>query len=293
MESNVELKTAIITYIDKNYEENLELDFLKSLFIVAKFRGKVIVLDYGMSERTRCKIKKEYGDAVEIHPCQPRPSIFSARYRDIKEVIERLDNDVEVVITADGGDIWFQERLAPLISGYVERIGLAHEERQWGIDDWTKACLECMEKNKREQVMSVLQGTNVYNSGVIIGNKNMMKGFFERVYDHILTYGHEFFGIDQMFADYEYALLEEREKNDLNDIYNFVVVSNKNKYFLKNEEVYREDGCKVVIVHNAGGNWRMLKRPFQNAYKNEEQYHIQDKYLFMDEIGAKGGEACS
>lgn len=28
----------------------------------------------------------------------------------------------------------------------------------------------------------------------------------------------------------------------------------------------------VTVVHNAGANWRVLKRPFENKNVNEQQY---------------------
>lgn len=284
---NNEKKMAIITYIDKNYEENLEYDFLKTLFEKAHFCGKVVIIDYGMDKYVSDRIKMQYGRAVEIIQCCPKSSIFSARYRDIKEVIDNLDDKVEVVMTVDGGDVWFQGGLSSLSVDYSKKIGLAGENRVWGNDDWTNACFNCIHADEREHIMSVLKGMVVYNSGLIIGNKVLVRDFIDRVYKNILEYGHEFFGIDQIYADYEYALWNESEKQNLNDIFNFVVVSNKDRYYLQDEEVYRIDGSKVVVVHNAGGNWRVLDRPFKNMWKNETQYYIRDKNLFSTNMNIK------
>ena len=72
---------AVITYIDANYQENLEFDFLYTLRNVANFKGKIIVLDYGISKEVRYRIIEKYD--VEIFECIKDISVFSARYRDI------------------------------------------------------------------------------------------------------------------------------------------------------------------------------------------------------------------
>ena len=80
--------TAIITYVDRNNEENLERDFLPSLFFNAEYAGLVYVLDYGMDSEVVNRLSDKY--PVHFIECSIETDIFVDRYKNISSIIESL-----------------------------------------------------------------------------------------------------------------------------------------------------------------------------------------------------------
>lgn len=269
---------AVITYIDENFQENLELDFLYTLRNNAKYNGKIIVLNYGIANETVCHIKNMYD--VEIVECTKDISVFSARYRDIANVLENLE-DITHVLICDGGDIWFQESINEIFRLAYDGIACIEEERILGEDEWTNKCINNLPSELKWELVSQVNHTSVKNSGVVCGKKEILKPMLKNIYDDIAKCGFEFFGIDQLYFNYEWCRLTEIKKVILDEIYNYVLVSHKEEYDIINTgEIYLHNGKKAVIVHNAGGNWRMIKRPFENKNENYEQYVIENIYFF-------------
>ena len=274
--------TAIITYANKNSEENLEIDFLKSLYTVAHYTGKVIILNYGISENAINRIKKMY--PVQIVDCCIKTDIFVDRYRDIASEIENLDNDISTIITMDCGDVWFQSSLEIMQNIGIDEIWTVMENRIWDEDEWALKCINNLVDKDKEYVIEKLTGTNVRNSGVIVGGKNAIKKLSKKVYHDILNCGYFYFGIDQIFVNYEIAKLDVDKRRSLDEIFNYVLISNQGQFYIIDNVVYRNDGNKIVIVHNAGGNWRLLKRPFTNKWHDTNQYIIENIKKISEEV---------
>ena len=134
-----ERKTAIITYMDEFFFENLEKDFLPTLFNVANYKGKVYLLNYGITDMDIQKIKQQY--PIYIINCNKERPVFSNRYFDIPSLIEQLDENIEYVMTMDSGDIWFQKSINEVFEKCKEGIGCVAEERIIGVDHFTEYCL--------------------------------------------------------------------------------------------------------------------------------------------------------
>ena len=269
-----EQNTAIITYVDRNNEENLERDFLCSLFIVAKYVGRVVVLDYGISADVKQRIMKKY--PVELVDCKVETDIFVDRYKDIVSVVKNLEENISVVITMDSGDIWFQSSLSPFFDVNPGEIGTVQEMRIWDKDEWALKCLNNLSDSDKKRMLDTLSGTYVRNSGVIIGDRDAMLQLARNVYNDILVCGYSFFGIDQIFVNYEITKLNEEKRRSLSELLNYVLVSNVNDFKIIDGTVYRKNGERIVVVHNAGGNWRVLERPFENKWSNPDQYTIEN-----------------
>lgn len=273
-----EKKTAIITYVDRNNEENIKEDFLKSLFEVSKYKGHVIVLDYGMSE----DISKEIQDCypVKTYRCNKEIDIFVDRYKDISKIIYSLPEQVSTIATMDSGDIWFQKNLNEMFEIGVNEIRTVIENRVWDKDEWSLKCINSLGLQEKQRVIKILSGTKVRNSGVIIGSRELIRSLFENVYDDIFLCGYSFFGIDQIFVNYEIAKLNAEKRRSLKDKFNYVLVSNAKDFEIIDNVVYKKNGEQIVVVHNAGGNWRILGRPFLNKWSNPEQYAIENVKRF-------------
>lgn len=269
-----EKDTAIITYIDDNYVENLENDFLISLIERAKYKGKIVILDYGMNEESVNRIKERF--PVLVYKEMKNMPVFSIRNRDIPKVIDSLEENITHIMTIDGGDIWFQEPILEVFNITEKRIGCVQEDRVIGIDQFTNDCLDVLKKEKRDEIINSIKNEKVKNSGVICGPREKMKSLLMNIYADMIKAGVEFFGIDQLYFNYEWSKLRNEEKVILDDIYNYVIITNKDKFNNVEEIIFTENWKKVCIVHNAGGNWRILKRPFCNKSSDYNQY------LFLD-----------
>lgn len=270
-----EKNTAIITCIDKNYEENLEYDFLESLFHVAHYSGKVIVLDYGMSDEACKHIQEKF--PVIVCKYEKIMSIFSLRYKHIPEIINSLEENITEIMIVDGGDIWFQRSISEVFEMVKDGIGTVAEERIIGEDDWINKILINLEDGLKEKILQRLKGKKGVNAGVVCGNREKMAELYEKIYKDIVDCGIEFFGIDQLLLNYEWYGLSGHERVCLEEKYNYVVIShNADEYSIKKNIISTRDGNLITIVHNAGGNWRTIKRPFINKNVNEEQYYIEN-----------------
>ncbi|MDD5901674.1 MAG: hypothetical protein PUC73_12365 [Lachnospiraceae bacterium] len=270
-----EKNTAIITCIDQNYEENLEFDFLETLFNKAKYSGKVIVLDYGMSEVVSERIRKKF--PVLIYRLKKELAVFAIRFKHIPQVLRTLDEEIKQVLVIDGGDVWFQQSLWPMFELTENKIGVITEDRIVGEDDWTDRGMNNLSVEMRDQVMHELKGRRVINAGVVCGDREKMEVLYRKVYNDILACGIEYFGVDQLFLNCEWYKLEETEKTFLDNQYNYVVISHdKEEYSIKDDIIYTKNGDMITVVHNAGGNWRVIERPFKNKYVNEQQYYIEN-----------------
>lgn len=265
-----ERKTAIITYIDENFMENLEQDFLHTLFFRANYQGKVIVLNYGIDSESI----KQFGDGhnVSFVKCEKLMPVFSNRYIDIPKAIDSLDSSVTHVALMDGGDIWFQDNITGIFEKTANGIGCVEEERIIGEDDFTEHCLGKMNIVERTRLEDVLDGKCVKNSGVICGPREMVKKIVMDVAQDMLRHDTEFFGIDQLYFNFNWYQLDADNRVELDELYNYVLISNQGKYKIIEDDIYSDADDLIKVVHNAGANWRMLRRPFKNAYVNEEQY---------------------
>lgn len=266
--------TMVITYIDENYEENLENDFVATLRRKANYKGKIVVLDYGVSEDVVTRVSSAYD--VEFVRCKKDISVFSQRYRDIPAVINAQDESITHVMVIDGGDIWFQKDIMPIFRATVDKVGCVEESVIMGENEWTDKCLFNLSKETQEEILKYCKGKHVKNSGMVAGPRELIEKIIKNIYYDIYNSGIEYFGIDQLFFNYQYMKLDVEMRTLLDNEFNFVLITNKEGYYIKEEDIYREDNKLVTIVHNAGGAWRLIKRSFVNKKSDYEQYILEN-----------------
>lgn len=265
-----EKKTAIITYIDNYFIENLEFDFLKSLYEKASYKGKVIIMNYGMAVADKERILNKYN--VIIIDYKKVMPVFSNRYFDIPKLINELDSDIKHIMLVDCGDVWFQTSLTPLFKECEDKIGSVEEKRPIGNDEFTKYCLDNLDDKERIRIGQGLVGKNIINSGMICGPRELVRSIISRVSEGMRINNTCYFGVDQVYYDSEWYALADNLKVYLDEKYNYVLISNTGRYSIKDDIIYDENEKIVTVVHNAGANWRVLKRPFTNKNINEQQY---------------------
>lgn len=268
--------TAIITYMDNYFVENLEYDFLDSLVNKANYKGKIVILDYGMNAEDVERIKSKFD--IFVYKCDKVMPVFSNRYYDIPNVIDLLDENITHIMTIDGGDVWFQDEVNEIFEKSQNGIGCVEENRIIGEDEFTDYCMNKMSEIEKKRILKNLSGKKVRNSGVICGPKLDMKNICSKIAADIEKSSSEFFGIDQIYFNYEWYLLDSDKRISLDELYNFVIVTNVDRYIEKEGCIFTDTGKLVTVVHNAGANWRILKRSFENKNMNYEQY-TETRYI--------------
>lgn len=263
-----EKNTAIITYIDDNFSENLEYDFLETLFQRAHYQGKLIVIDYGVNDLAKERMRGRF--PVEFYKSNKIMPVFSNRYKEIPHIIDQLDQNITHVMTIDGGDVWFQTSIHKIYEICEKRIGLVKETTVIGEDDFTNRCIEMMKPEYQKELLSVIGGKVLRNSGVICGPREQMKQYINRIFKDMQRCHTEFFGIDQLYANYEYYQLPEEMRVDISNLYNYVL--KLYEYHVVDNLFYNINDELVSVVHNAGGNWRAIERPFKNKNSDYNQY---------------------
>lgn len=270
----VEKNTAVITYIDENYEENLEKDFLYTLRNIALYKGKIVVIDYGMSKVIKNRIIKEYN--VDIYSYKKDMAVFSLRNKHIPDVISKLNPIITNVMVIDGGDIWFQKSISSIFEATKNKIGCVEESIVFGKNEWIAKCLSILNDDIRSEILKYTNGQHVKNSGMVCGPRNCVSNILQKVYLKMLDCGIEYFGIDQLLFNYECCKLRKDKIIILNKEYNYVLVTNKGEYLIKDDKIYDKDLKLVTVVHNAGGKWRMINKTYGNKMIDDEQYSLNN-----------------
>ena len=121
-------------------------------------------------------------------------------------------------------------------------------------------CINILDDAIIKRVTDVLDKKPVKNSGMICGPRSEIVSLLIKVYNDMKECNVEYFGIDQLFFNYECCKLKENQLILLSNEYNYVLITNKDNYSIKDEMVYNEHSNMVTVVHNAGGHLREIKK---------------------------------
>ncbi len=261
---------AILTCMDSNFENNLINDFLRTLRNIAGYQGRVIILDYGMSVEACKRIKNEDTEA-EIIKCSKDRHIFSVRFRDMAEIIERLPDGITNVMSIDGGDVWFQEPIDDIFEicnnkiGYIEDYSL---DNSW----WNRQLLNLLKPEEMNKLFKNFRGTRQKNAGMICGPRNIMIKVSDLIDKYVRNNGNDFFGLDQLYFNYIINNMPDNEKIVLSKKYNYVLIDNRHKLIIENALIYNENHELMTVIHNAGGGYnRVIKKDSCEGF-DEAQY---------------------
>jgi hypothetical protein len=271
-----DVKTAVITCIDENYEENLEIDFLETLRNVALYKGKIIVIDYGMSNIRKERIQVKYN--VKVYSFKKTMSVFALRNRDIPIVIDKLSDNISNVMIIDSGDVWFQKPITPIFEHTKTKVGCVEETIFFGQHEWTMEGLANLNENLSKSILDVTNWKPIMNAGMVCGPKLIVNNLIKSLYNHIFSAGIEFFGIDQLFFNYELYKMNNNIVK-LQHEFNFVIISHKDEFYEINGKIYDKDMNKVTVAHNAGGIDRIINKQYKNILLDESQYIVKNVRL--------------
>lgn len=261
-----EINSVIITSMDSNYEKNLLKDFLYTLFNFASYKGKVIVLDYGMSSSTINNIQKDYG--VKIVKCsKDGRQIFSVRNRDIVSVIQELPEDITHVMAVDSGDVWFQAPINELFELCDTKIGYVESYYYMSSDLWAKKFLKILGPHEMNKLLYNFRATKLKNAGMMCGPKDLICCVANAINELTVKAGMDYFGLDQVYFNYIINKLDSNLKLVLPKKYNYVLVDNKKTLIIKDEKIYDNENVLVNVVHNAGGAYgRVIKKEVGSSF---------------------------
>ena len=271
-----DVNTAVIPCIDENYEENLEMDFLETLRNVALYKGEIIVIDYGMSNTRKERIQVKYN--VKVYSFKKTMSVFALRNRDIPFAIDNLSEDISNVMIVDSGDIWFQKPITPIFEKTKDKIGCVEETIFFGQHEWTMEGLANLNENLSKSILDITNGKPIMNAGMVCGPKAIIKNLIKSIYNHILSAGIEFFGIDQLFFNYELYKINANIVK-LHHEFNFVIITHKDEFYLIDGKIYDKDMNQVTVAHNAGGVDRIINKQYNNTLLDESQYTVKNVRL--------------
>lgn len=261
--------TAVLTCMDCNFEHNLINDFLKTLRDIACYRGKIVILDYGMSEEAIDRVKNEYGALVI--KCSKDRHIFSVRFRDMAGIIDSLPTDITHVMSIDGGDVWFQASIDGVFELCADGIGYIedyHLDNSW----WNRKILNLLRPEEMVKLRKNLRGTRQKNAGMICGPRSIMSTVADVIGKYVLNNGMDFFGLDQLYFNYIINNMSPDQKVVLPKKYNYVLIDNRRKLIIKDNLIYDENHEMVAVVHNAGGGSQRIIKKENPKSIDESQY---------------------
>lgn len=250
---------AIITCIDSNFIDNLKNDFLRSLVEAANFDGHIYIMEFGINEEIKREIQKSYN--VIFVSYTGKNMIFIDRYKYIVELIDTMPKNITHIMYIDGGDVWFQKDISPIFKYCKHNIGCVEESIMFDSNQWCKDCIANLPKPYIEKVNGYLKNQYVKNSGLVCGPRNSISLLCKKIYNDIKDCGVDFFGVDQIFFNYEINKAEDTIVK-LDKEYNYVLVTIADGFIFKSNKIYNSENKLVTIVHNAGGNYRVLNRTF-------------------------------
>lgn len=263
-----EKNTAIVTCVDDIQAANLEGDFLRTLKEVG-YKGFVYVIGYDINSEMKRRLEDQYN--VTFFCYEKTQPVFSLRYKHIPDILDALPGHISNVMLIDCGDVWFQKPIMPIFEQTENKLGCVEEPFFFDKSEWVSLCLNNLKKSHVDRIMSNSRGKRNKNAGMICGPKNMVQKIIQNVYMDMIDTGIEFFGLDQLFFNYEANRLSDDDLILLDKEYNYVLINNID-FIYKNQKIYKDEEHIVTVVHNAGGAWRIFNRKYGALNKEEEEY---------------------
>lgn len=246
------MKHVIISSTDEKYADFLLNHWLASLRDHVDLTNiDVVVIDYGMGEDHRRQLQSL---GVRCHPSVLDGNITNIRYRDIADVLNERTYDQ--VLSVDGGDLIFQADISHLFEQHRNRFRAVCDQVHVPFHEAILPRKD-IRPDDFERMFWFLKGKPRINGGVIFGPadqfKELWKGYLE------LTQGYQVFGTDQFVMNY---MLHQRGFVALPNKYNYVILTKKSRFWIRNGIFIDRNREPIPVVHNTG--WKTLTRCIGN-----------------------------
>lgn len=243
------MKHAIITSSDAKYGDFLINHWLKSLKENVDLTNiDVVVLDYGLTEEQKARLK-----GCIIYKGKRDGHVTNIRHRDTSRFLE--NNEYDQILTCDGGDIIFQEDISKIFEKDKDDFRVVQEDICFPFQDiYAKRSFSEKDTN---MINYTLKDRKMINAGVIIGPYRKFKCLAKEC-DNLMI-DKSSFGPDQVAVNF---ILHRDGFKPLENTYNFVITSSKERFKIKDSLFFFKNGEKIAIPHNVGN--KSMFRPIIN-----------------------------
>lgn len=258
-------KNCIITASDAKYGDFLIDHWFRSLTENADLSGiDVVVLDYGLSTAQRFYLEQH---EVRLVSCEKDGHVVVIRFRDMADFLSR--NDYAQAALSDGGDIIFQDDIAPIFSLHPDSFRGVQEDLRSGFGIFLTD--EFFSKQDKKLLSENLMAEEMVNAGFIVGPGDGMRRLGETVDRMVRTKTK--FGPDQLVVNY---LFQKEGFEPLPRRYNYVIATARADLKIREGRFYADDEL-VAVVHNTG-NFSFL-RPVENFGYGKERNQLKHDLL--------------
>ncbi|MDD5133065.1 MAG: glycosyl transferase family 8 [Candidatus Nanoarchaeia archaeon] len=267
------MKNVIITCSDKNCEDFLVNDWLKSLIENVNLSNiDIIIIDYGISKNKLNILKKNKN--VKIYKAIRCGFPNAIKFKDIEKILKK--NIYYQVMTCDCADLIFQEDINSLFEKNNEDFRAVVEDMTLPFEKFMSNV--CFDKEKSKEIKEISKRKQMINMGVLIAPYEKFSSLCKECNSLLKK---KVYLADQIAVSY---FLYKNNFKRLDCKYNFIPMTTNEKFYINNGEFYLNSGEKIAIVHNVGGNskFRIIKNFGYGKNKNEYnkiKYFILNKFI--------------
>lgn len=241
------MKTLIYTtfYVKNPSYETLIWEWLISLRTLGKYKGEIIIFDYGMPLKLIDKLKNFKLGAPKIIKLPPTDHFFISNRRNV-DVIPHLEPYKDYFIAHFDADIWFQNDISPLWEDCLKTEGVVVGKEMYRT---------CRYRGPKEEEDHYINQQKLFNGfifgGFIAGRYkgylaklNKMKNLFETTWEPTIEWGSDQAMITHITnpdIDYVDGVLYGASTY-------FIDIQDKLMYKC-NEDDYVHQGKEVIGVH--------------------------------------------
>ena len=233
-------RNAILCASDANCEDFLVDHWLASLLANVVLENiDIVVIDYGLSNKRRAQLDslgvRRFIAIKDRHPCV-------ARFRDMATALAGYDQ----VLCVDAGDIIFQSDVSFLFDQDRDTFRAACEKNAVPLHDFLISRQD-FHPEQYQRIAQFLGRKPVINAGVLLGPAKKVCELWQQFQPHCRKLDR--YGTDQLLLNY---ILYRDGFRHLDDKYNFVIISNKEPFEIRQGVFYDAQGEIIPLVHNAG-----------------------------------------
>jgi len=201
----------------------------------------IVILNYGLTEKQK---KMLLSKAVIVVDCIKDGHIVNLRYRDMLNYLN--GNKYEQVMACDSGDIIFQKNIMGLFNQKPDSFRVVIEDIQPPTLEYSLA-KKTFSKKVKEELLKVLKDKKMANGGMIVAPAKKFKLLCKEMLRLIQRL--DSFGPDQIILNY---VIYKIGFYDLGEDFNYIPVTAKTRFYIKNGIFYNKNNGIISIVHNAG-----------------------------------------
>lgn len=202
----------------------------------------VHVLDYGLTVSQRQSLTAA---GVTCHSFPKDGFVSTIRVRDLPLVLR--DHAYDQVLMCDAGDLIFQADISHLFEPAKTEFRGVREQIDSSFHHLVMSRSDLPDDRYRE-ITTYLQGKPTINGGFLLGPAARFGELWDQFVE--LSVNAREYATDQLLLNYK---LYREGFQELDPKYNFVVITMRDRFFIREGVFYDAAGSVIPVVHNAGG----------------------------------------